>query len=84
MSVLGNLEPKSVFGYFEDICSIPHGSGNMDKISQYCEDFAKKHQLEYMMDEMKNVIIIKEATPGYENAEPIILQGHLDMVCAKI
>lgn len=83
MSVLGNLEPKSVFGYFEDICSIPHGSGNMDKISQYCEDFAKKHQLEYMMDEMKNVIIIKEATPGYENAEPIILQGHLDMVCEK-
>ena len=83
MSVLGNLEPKSVFGYFEDICNIPHGSGNMNKISQYCVDFAKEHQLEYMMDEMKNVIIIKEATPGYENAEPIILQGHLDMVCEK-
>ena len=83
MSVLENLEPKSVFGYFEDICSIPHGSGNMNKISQYCVDFAKEHQLEYMVDEMKNVIIIKEATPGYENAEPIILQGHLDMVCEK-
>ena len=83
MSVLGNLEPKSVFGYFEKICSIPHGSGNMDKISQFCVDFAKEHQLEYMVDEMKNVIIIKEATPGYENAEPIILQGHLDMVCEK-
>ena len=83
MSVLGNLEPKSVFGYFEKICSIPHGSGNMNKISQYCVDFAKEHQLEYMVDEMKNVIIIKEATPGYENAEPIILQGHLDMVCEK-
>lgn len=83
MSVLGNLEPKSVFCYFEDICSIPHGSGNMNKISQYCVDFAKEHQLEYMVDEMKNVIIIKEATPGYENAEPIILQGHLDMVCEK-
>ena len=83
MSVLGNLEPKSVFGYFEDICSIPHGSGNMNKISQYCVNFAKEHQLEYMVDEMKNVIIIKEATPGYENAEPIILQGHLDMVCEK-
>ena len=83
MSVLRNLEPKSVFGYFEDICSIPHGSGNMNKISQYCVDFAKEHQLEYMVDEMKNVIIIKEATPGYENAEPIILQGHLDMVCEK-
>ena len=83
MSVLGNLEPKSVFGYFEDICKIPHGSGNMDKISQFCVDFAKEHGLEYIQDDMKNVIIIKEATPGYEEADPLIIQGHLDMVCEK-
>ena len=83
MSILGHLEPKSVFGYFEDICKIPHGSGNMDKISQFCVDFAKEHDLEYIIDDMKNVIIIKEATEGYENVEPIILQGHLDMVCEK-
>lgn len=83
MSVLGNLEPKSVFGYFEDICNIPHGSGNMDQISQFCVDFAKEHDLEYIVDDMKNVIIIKEATPGYEEAEALIIQGHLDMVCDK-
>ncbi len=83
MSVLGNLEPKSVFGYFEEICKIPHGSGNMDKISQFCVDFAKEHGLEYIQDDMKNVIIIKEATPGYEDVEPLIIQGHLDMVCEK-
>lgn len=83
MSVLGNLEPKAVFGYFEEICNIPHGSGNMDKISQFCVDFAKEHGLEYIQDDMKNVIIIKEATPGYEDVEPLILQGHLDMVCEK-
>lgn len=83
MSVLGHLEPKSVFGYFEDISNIPHGSGNMDQISQFCVDFAKEHNLEYIVDDMKNVIIIKEATPGYEEAEPLILQGHLDMVCEK-
>ena len=83
MSVLGNLEPKAVFGYFEDISNIPHGSGNMDQISQFCVDFAKEHNLEYIVDDMKNVIIIKEATPGYENVEPLILQGHLDMVCEK-
>lgn len=83
MSVLANLEPKAVFGYFEEISQIPHGSGNMEKISQYCVDFAKAHGLEYHTDEMKNVIMIKEATPGYEQAEPLILQGHLDMVCEK-
>ena len=83
MSVLGQLQPKSVFGYFEEICGIPHGSGNMDQISQYCVDFAKKHHLEYIVDDMKNVIIIKEATLGYEDVEPLIIQGHLDMVCEK-
>ena len=83
MSVLGHLEPKAVFGYFEDICNIPHGSGNMDQISQFCVDFAKKEGLEYIVDDMKNVIIIKEATPGYETIDPLILQGHLDMVCDK-
>lgn len=83
MRILENLEPKSVFGYFEDICSIPHGSGNMEKISRFCVDFAKEHGLYYIQDEMKNVIIIKEATPGYEDVEPLIIQGHLDMVCEK-
>ncbi len=83
MTVLDNLEPKSVFRYFEDICNIPHGSGNMNQISDFCVNFAKEHGLEYIQDDMKNVIIIKEATPGYEEEEPIILQGHLDMVCEK-
>ena len=83
MRVLENLEPKSVFRYFEDICNIPHGSGNMEKISDFCINFAKEHGLDCFQDDMKNVIIIKEATPGYEEEEPIILQGHLDMVCEK-
>ena len=83
MRVLENLEPKVVFGYFEDICRIPHGSGNMNQISDFCVNFAKEHGLAYIQDDMKNVIIIKEATPGYEEVEPIILQGHLDMVCEK-
>lgn len=83
MSVLGHLEPKSVFGYFEEICKIPHGSGNMERISQFCADFAKEQGLEVIVDDMKNVIIIKEATPGYEDVEPLIIQGHLDMVCEK-
>ena len=83
MRVLENLEPKSVFRYFEDICNIPHGSGNMEKISDFCINFAKEHGLDCFQDDMKNVIIIKEATPGYEEEEPIILQAHLDMVCER-
>ena len=83
MRVLENLKPKKVFNYFEDIASIPHGSRNTKQISDYLVDFAKKHNFEYYQDKLNNVIIIKEATEGYENAEPIIIQGHMDMVCEK-
>lgn len=83
MSVLGELEPKNVFRYFEDICGIPHPSYKEKKISDYLVAFAKEHHLEYDQDALYNVIMIKEATPGYEDVEPIILQGHMDMVCEK-
>lgn len=83
MRKLESIKPYEVFKYFEDICQIPHGSGNMDKISQYCIEFAKSHSLKYVCDEAKNVIIYKEASPGFENSKPIILQAHLDMVCQK-
>ena len=82
--MLENLKPQRVFKYFEEICSIPHGSGDMDKIADYCVEFAKSHALEYKRDSANNVVIYKNATAGYENAEPVILQGHLDMVCQKL
>lgn len=83
MEVLSNLEPKEVFHYFEKICSIPHPSYKEDKLSDYCVAFAKEHNLEVYQDELKNIVMIKEATPGYEDKEPVILQGHIDMVCEK-
>ncbi len=76
-------EAASVFRYFEKICAIPHGSGNMKPISDYCVRFARENDLQVICDKAKNVVIYKPGTKGYENAEPIILQGHLDMVCQK-
>ncbi len=78
-----NYKNKRVFDYFYEICKIPHGSGDMEKISNYLVDFAKKHNLKYIKDNAQNVIIYKPAAKGYENAKPVILQGHLDMVCQK-
>lgn len=83
MSVLGNLEPKSVFGFFEEIAGIPHGSFDNERISNYLVDFAKARGFEHYQDETFNVIIIKEASVGSENAAPVIIQGHMDMVCEK-
>lgn len=83
MGVLSKLEPCRVFYYFEEISKIPHGSGNIEEISNYLVEFAKAHQLFYIQDELKNVIIIKEATSGYEKKPAVILQGHMDMVAVK-
>ena len=83
MGVLSELEPKSVFYYFEEITKIPHGSGNVQQISDYLVSFAKERNLYCIQDELKNVIIIKDATPGYEREPALILQGHMDMVAVK-
>lgn len=83
MAVLENLEPKKVFQFFEEICQIPHGTFDIDRISDYCVEFAKERNLKYIQDEVKNVLIFKPGTQGYEDSEPVILQGHMDMVCEK-
>ena len=80
---LAGLEPAAVFGCFEKICSIPHGSRNTKMISDYLVSFAVEHGLKYIQDEANNVILFGEGTCGMENHEPVILQGHMDMVCEK-
>lgn len=83
MRILEGLRPERVFHYFEDICAIPHGSGNTDRISDYCVEFAKAKGLCCEKDEYNNVIIRKPASKGYEKHPTVIIQGHLDMVCEK-
>lgn len=84
MKRLDYLEPKNVFAFFEEICSIPHGSGNTAALGNYCVEFAKKRKLFCFQDDSGNVIIKKPASPGYETASPVILQGHLDMVLEQL
>jgi dipeptidase D len=83
MNVLEHLEPQKVFHYFEEICGIPHGSRNTRQISDYLVQFAKDRNLTYYQDELNNVVILKDGTAGYESSEPLIIQGHMDMVCEK-
>lgn len=78
-----NLEPKEVFKHFIELCKIPHGSYNIDKISDFLYEFAKEKGLWCRQDEYKNVLIRKPATAGYEKAPAILLQGHMDMVAVK-
>lgn len=81
--VLNDLQPSLVFKYFEEISQIPRGSKNEKGISDYLRNFGESLGLETIQDESLNIIIRKPATPGYENAPGVVLQGHMDMVCEK-
>ena len=82
MNVLKGLKPEKVFEFFEVISSIPRGSGYTDKIRDYCVDFAKSRKLKYVADEAGNIVIFKPACER-DGSEPVIIQGHLDMVWEK-
>ncbi len=78
------MNTETVFKYFEELCGIPHGSYNIDKISDHLAEFAKARNLKYVQDELKNIVIYLDATPGYENEPMTVLQGHMDMVAVSV
>ncbi len=81
--IFDNLEPAAVWNYFYEICQIPRLSKNEDKIREYLLAFASEHKLESKTDRAGNVLIIKPASPGYENRKSVVLQSHMDMVGEK-
>ncbi len=81
--MLEQLQPSGVFHFFEEICAIPHGSGNTEKISQYLVEFGTTRGLQTYQDALGNVILCKEATDGMVDKPSVILQGHMDMVAVK-
>lgn len=84
MNRLAQLSPKRVFEIFEEICAIPHGSGNTLALGKWCVRFAQNLGLDSRTDDAGNVVVYKPGTKGREEEPPLILQAHLDMVCAKI
>jgi dipeptidase D len=83
MKHLNKLSPQPLWNYFEDICQIPRPSKKEEKIIRFLLDFAEKHDLKAVQDEIGNVLICKPASPGREKDQVVILQSHVDMVCEK-
>lgn len=83
MRILEEIKPERVFYYFEEISKIPRGSYNTGAISDYCVNFAKAKGLRVIKDKYNNCIIFKEASKGRQMDTPVIIQGHMDMVCEK-
>ncbi len=83
MGELGDIKPRRVWSYFEDICRIPRLSKNEGRIREYLLDFARGHNLEASEDSVGNILITREADSGKEKVSTVVLQSHLDMVGEK-
>ncbi len=82
-NILSSLEPTTLWKYFEAICNIPHPSKKEAAIIEYVKGVGEQLGLETLVDHAGNVLIRKPATPGMEDRQTIVLQGHLDMVPQK-
>ena len=80
---LSGIEPAELWKWFYEITRIPRESKNEAGIRKYLADWAGKHGCTHTIDEAGNIIIKAPATPGHEKAAPVVLQGHMDMVCEK-
>jgi len=78
-----NLDPNALWNNFADLNAVPRPSKKEERVIEFMKNFGNKLGLETFEDEIRNVIIRKPASPGMENRKPIVLQGHLDMVCQK-
>ena len=73
----------TVIDIFTQIKAIPRCSKNEAAIARWLGDWADRRGLEQARDEAGNLVIRVPASPGFERAPVIVLQGHMDMVCEK-
>lgn len=81
--VIEGLKPELVWERFYELTQVPRPSKQEEKVVEHVRNFAKSRNLEFKEDAVSNIVIKVPATPGYENAPVVVLQGHVDMVCEK-
>ena len=82
-NAVNGLKPELIWKYFYEISQIPRPSKKEEKIVEYVKEFAHKNNFEFKEDDVHNIAISVPATPGYEDKQTIVLQGHIDMVCEQ-
>ena len=80
---ISELKPELVWKNFYALTQIPRPSKHEEKVSEFLYNWGKSRGLETVRDEVGNIIIRKDATPGMENCRGVVLQGHMDMVPQK-
>jgi dipeptidase D len=83
MSEIKELEPKCIWRSFYALTQVPRPSGHLEKIQSFLLDWAKERHIEAFKDNAGNIVMRKAATPGMENRQTCVMQGHMDMVPQK-
>ena len=77
------LKPESLWNFFYGLNQIPRESKHEKGAIEWIASVAKKLGLPYKIDKVGNIVVSKPASKGKEKATPVVLQGHVDMVCEK-
>jgi dipeptidase D len=72
-----------VLAQFREISAIPRCSGNEQQLAEWLVGWAGERGLTAEQDEIRNVLIRVPGTGAAADSTPVVLQGHLDMVCEK-
>lgn len=78
------LEPREVFTIFQEITKIPRCSGKEQSLQDWVKAWAEERGINYVKDEVGNILLTKEAGSGFESYPTLTLQVHQDMVCEKV
>lgn len=81
--LLEAFAPQRVLRHFEDICCIPHNSGNESALGDHILALAARRKLSARRDSAGNILVRVPASQDCEINAPLLLQGHLDMVCVQ-
>ncbi len=83
MSKVASLKPKSVWNVFAELSKVPRGSGNETAVMNMLKKWADKRNLQWKQDKVGNLLVVIPASKGMERRKPVLVQGHVDMVCEK-
>ncbi len=76
--------PRLVWEIFQELSAVPRPSGHEEKMVEYLLQFGRTHGIATELNGEGNVLMRAPASSGYEHLAPVVLQGHIDMVCEKV
>lgn len=82
-ALLQSLEPRALWDVFSLLAGTPRESGHEAAVRGRLLELAELSGFSREIDATGNLLIRVPATPGFETAPTVVLQGHLDMVCTK-